>query len=97
MAIRILITSKTKESFVSEHNTSITGFRLVNPIILIEYIQTNYRTVLPKQLHYNEIALDAKWYPTTPIVDLFTRIEGCKLFFKAGEETFTEKNILISA
>ena len=92
-----MITTNIKEYFASANKNSITGFRLFNPIILMEYIQTNYRTVLPKQLHYNGIALDSKWDPTTHIVALFTRIEDCKPFFKAREETFTENNILISA
>ena len=74
-----LITRNNKESFVSEHNNGITGFHLSNTIFLMDYIQTNYRTVLPKQLQENEIALDAQWDPTTPIAVLFTHIEDCKL------------------
>ena len=57
----------------------------------MEYIRTNYGTVLPKQLQENDIALDAQWDQTTPITVLFTRIEDCKLFAEAGEEPFTDK------
>ena len=45
----------------------------------MDYIQTNYGTVLPKQLHENEIALDKKWDPTTPIAEIFTCIEDWKI------------------
>ena len=58
------------------------------------YIRTNYGTVLPEKLQDNEISLYAQWDLTTPVAVLFTRIEDCKLFAKAGEEPFTEKNIL---
>ena len=73
--LRNLITSNTGESFVLEHNNRITGFRLVDPIVLMDYIRTNYGTVPPKKLQENEIALDAQWDPTTPIAVIFTRIE----------------------
>ena len=63
----------------------------------MEYIRTNYGTVLPKQLQENDIALDAQWDLTTPITVLLTSIEYCKLFAKSVEEPFTEKNILCSA
>ena len=53
-----LITTNIEEFFVSAHNNIITGFRLVGPIVLMDYIQTNYWTVLPKKLQENEIALD---------------------------------------
>ena len=62
----------------------------------MDYIWTNYGTVLLKQLQDNDITLDSKWYLTTPITLLFTRIEDDKLFSKAGEEPFTEENILCS-
>ena len=71
-ALRNLITTNIEESFVSAHNNSITGFRLVGPIVLMDYIQTNYWTVLPKQLRENEVALDSQWEPTTPTAVLFT-------------------------
>ena len=74
-----------------EHNNSITGFRLVYPIILMGYIRTNYGNVPPKQLQENEIALDAQWDPTNPITLIFTRIGYYKLFYEYGEEPFTEK------
>ena len=64
-----------EESVVSAHNNRINGFCLVDNIVIMDYIQTNYGTVLPKQLQENEIALDAQWDPTTPIVVLITRIE----------------------
>ena len=35
----------------------------------MDYVQTNYGTVLPKQLQENEISLDAQWDPTTPIAE----------------------------
>ena len=60
----------------------------------MEYIRTNYGTVLHKKIQENEIALDAQWDPTTPIVVIFTRIEDCGLFTEAGEEPFTKKNII---
>ena len=63
----------------------------------MDYIQTNYGTVLPKQLQDNEIALDAQWDPTTPIAVLFTRIEDFKLLSKAGEDPFTDKYIFRSS
>ena len=50
-----------------------------------------------KQLQDNKTSLDTQWDTTTPIVVIFTRIEDCKLFYKAGEEPFVEKNILQSA
>ena len=93
MALCNLITSNIKESFVSAHNNSITGFHLVDPIVLMEYIRTNYGTILAKKLQDNEIASDAQWDPINPIAVLSTRIEYCKLFSEAGEEPFTEKKI----
>ena len=59
-ALRNLITSNIKESFVLAHNNIITGFCLVDPIVLMDYIRTNYGTVLPKKLQDNEISLDAQ-------------------------------------
>ena len=47
-ALRNLITTKIVESFVSEHNNSITGFFLDNTIFRMAYIRTNYVTVIPK-------------------------------------------------
>ena len=96
MEIRNLITRNIEESFVLEHNNSISGFSLVNPIVFMDYIQTNYVTVLPKQLQGN-ITLDVQWEPTIPISVLFTCIEDYKLFTEYGEELFTDKNILRSA
>ena len=96
-ALRNLITSNIEESFVSEHNNSITEFHCVYHIVLVAYIRTNYGTVLLKQLQYNDIVLDAQWDPTTPIVVLFTHIEDWKLFAKTEEDSFTEKNILLCA
>ena len=49
-ALRNLITTNIEESFVSAHKNSITGFCLVDTNVLMDYIQTNYGTVLPKQL-----------------------------------------------
>ena len=49
-ALRNLITTNIEEYFVSAHKNSITRFRLVDPIALMDYIQTNYGTVLPKKL-----------------------------------------------
>ena len=63
----------------------------------MDYIRTNYVTVPPKQLQENEIALNAQWDPTTPVVLLFTRIEDCKLFSKYVEDPCTDKKILCSA
>ena len=57
----------------------------------MNYIRTNYGTILLKQLQENDIALDAQWDLTTPIVVLFTRIKYCKLFAEFGEDPFTEK------
>ena len=83
-ALRNLITSNIKESFVLAHNNRITEFRLFDPIFLMENIQTNYVTVLLKQLQENGIVFDEQWYPTNPITLIFTRIEYFKLFAKAG-------------
>ena len=63
----------------------------------MDYIQTNYGTLLPKQLQDNNIALDAQWEPTTTVALILTCIEYCKLFSESIEEPFTEKNILCSA
>ena len=63
----------------------------------MDYIRSNYRTLFPKQLQENELALDSQWYPTTPIAVLCTRIEDYKLFVKAGEDPLNEKNVLRSA
>ena len=63
----------------------------------MDYIQTNYGTVLPKQLHENKIALDAHWDPTTPIASIFTHIEDWKIFSEAKEEPLNEKNTIFSA
>ena len=84
-ALRNLIASKTEELFVWAHNSIITGFRLVDPIVLMKYTQTNYGTVILEKLQENEIALDEQWYPSTTIAVLFTRIEDCKLSTEAGE------------
>ena len=74
MALHNLITTNINKSFVSAHNNSITSFRPVSPIILIDYIQTNYGTVLLKKLQENDISLDVQWDPTTNIAVLFTCI-----------------------
>ena len=95
-ALRNLITSNNQESFVSAHKNRITGFCLFDTIILMDYIQTNYGIVHPKQIQHNWIALNAQWDPTTLIAVLFTRIEDCKIFAKAGEDPLTEKKILCS-
>ena len=63
----------------------------------MEYTQTNYGTVSPKQIQENKIELDEQWDPTTPIAVLFTRIEDFKLFSEDGEGPFNKKNILCSA
>ena len=63
----------------------------------MDYIQTNYVTVPPKQLQENGIALDAQWDPTSPTVVLFTYIEDCNLFSKSGEDPFNDKNTVHSA
>ena len=60
-------------------------------VLFVDYIQTNYGTVLPTQLQDNEISLDAQWDPTTPTSLIFTRIEDCNIFSKAEEEPLTEK------
>ena len=91
MALRNLITTNIKESFVPANKNSITGFCIVGHIALMDYIRTNYGTVTPKKLQDNEIALDAQCDPTTPIAVLFTPIEDCKLFNESGEEPLTEK------
>ena len=57
-AIRNLITSNTEESFVSKNNNRITGFRIVDPFVLMDYTRTNYGSVLPKQLQENDIAIE---------------------------------------
>ena len=93
-ALHSLVTSNIKESFVLAHNNRITEFRLFDPIFLMENIQTNYVTVLPRQLQENEIALDAQWDLTIPIAVLLTHVEYCKLSAKAREEPPNEKNIL---
>ena len=74
-ALRNLIITNIEKSFVPAHNNSISEFRLVDNIFLMDYIQTNYGNVHPKKLQENEIPLDAQWDPTTPTAVLFTRIE----------------------
>ena len=81
-----VMTSNIYKYFVSLHNNSITGFCLVDPIVLTNYTRTNYVTVLSKKLQENEMVLDAQWDRTTPLTVLFTRIEDCKLFSEDGEE-----------
>ena len=88
------ITRNIKEYFVSAHNNIITGFHLVNTIVLMEYIQTNYRTDLMKKLQENDTILDAQWDPTTLIAVLFTRIEDCKIFFQNCRRAIQQENIL---
>ena len=73
--LRNLFTTNTKKSFVSAHKNSIIGFCLVNTIVVMDYIQTNYITVIPKQVQDNKVILNAKWDPTTTIEALFTCIE----------------------
>ena len=85
MTLRNLITRNIEEYFVSAHKNIITGFRLVGPMLLMDYIQSNHGTVLTKQLQDNEISLGAQWDPNTPIAVLFTRIEDYRLFAKAGK------------
>ena len=94
-ALSYLIKTNIKEYFVSAHKNSSTRFCLVNPIALIDYIQTNYEPSLPKNTIERD-CIGCKRYPTTPIAVLFTCIEDCKLFAKAGEEPFTNKKILCS-
>ena len=82
MTLRNLIKTNNEEFSISAHNNSITGFCLVNPIVLMDYIRKNYGTVLPKQPQENEIALNAQWDLTIPIAVLFTRIEDNKIFYQ---------------
>ena len=62
----------------------------------MDYILTNYGNVPQKQIQDNEIELDSQWDLITPIAVLFTHIEDCKLFAKAGEYPFTGENIIFS-
>ena len=50
MALNNLITNNIEEYCVSAHNNSKKGFHTLYPIIIMDYIWTNYETVLLKQL-----------------------------------------------
>jgi hypothetical protein len=96
-ALRNLIINNIDEDYIAKHNNALTGFRLVTPAELLNHIKVNYGEVEPRQLKDNEIALDAPWDPSTPIVTLYKRIEDCKLFAEAGEEPLPDKKILRAA
>ena len=53
------VNTNIEEIFVSAQNNIITEFRLVEPILLMDYIQTNYGTVILKQPQKNEVAFDS--------------------------------------
>ena len=96
-ALRNLIVNNIDEDYIAEHNNALTGFRLVTPATLLNHIKINYGEVEPRQLRENEIALEAPWDASTPIVTLYKRIEDCKLFAEAGDEALSDKKILRSA
>ena len=96
-ALRNLIINNIDEEYIAEHNNTLTGFRLVSPATLLDHIKINHGDVEPRQLKENELALDAPWDASTPIVTLYKRIEDCKLFAEAGDEPLSDKKILRAA
>ena len=59
-----------------QHTTTASlVFVLCIPSYLWTKSKKNYGTVHQNKLQENKIALDAQWYPTTPIVVLLTHIE----------------------
>ena len=63
-----------------------TGFKLVHPRTLIEYIAREFGQVTAEQLNDNNKKLDQPWDPSTPIQNLYNHINTCKDFAEAGNE-----------
>ena len=93
-ALRNLIIQHIDDEYIASLDHSITGFTLVSPLTLITYIRTNYGMVDETDLKNNDTALSQPWDHTTPIQQLYNRMEECQLYAEAGDEPISDKRLM---
>jgi hypothetical protein len=83
--------------FLKPIENHITGFSRVTARTMLQYLCNAYGNITPLQLDANVTMMKDKWYPSTPIIYLFSRIQDGVDKADAGNAPYTVNQVLVIA
>jgi hypothetical protein len=92
--LKQLLLASTDERFVISLKDRTHGFALVATREIINHLQTTYGNITSEALSANEERMKTPWDPTTPIEGLFEQIDDGEAYASAGNDPFTNSQIV---
>jgi hypothetical protein len=83
--------------FLEPINNHITGFLRVTACTMFQNLFNAYGNITPRQLDTNDTMMKDQWYPSTPIIYLFSKIQDGVYKANAGNAPYTVNQVLAIA